>query len=354
MSERFLASETEPPGSSAPRAAEAAFPRESVSNSTGKQQKLDGDGMERKFMALVCDQQTSYDVEKWIARIFHMDTAGSVKQLRQLGGLELDEVATRKKDITGPQRDDAALKTKPFDAKEKRLVQNHIAKRVEELLKEVEAEFTNRLPIPPSPKEDDPGICDSGKPSICRNLDTVKLRLGHLKREYFKKRLRNDMLLYVEEAEKLVLDLRWESQKSTSRVAPTSKEDRQQTGPRQLPKKQAPQANSRLLKSVDLSIGVSKLSTVYHYMNCRYQLENSRSAKRIAEERTKGADVGTLFDRILHAEEDRAAAEKILKMANEEITHLATTEEKELTTEDQTTEDEKDISEAAATESAGK
>ncbi|CAD7970401.1 unnamed protein product [Amoebophrya sp. A120] len=288
---------------------------------------LRGPVLEKMYSAQIVGPSTTYDVEKWVRRIFQMDPLGALKQMRDLGavqtsGGEIMHVDAQKQKEGTRRKNTANLKAKPFTPDERKSIDTHIAARVKTLVAKVNTEFAHEnkylkrlredagLDSPEdeeaklSPKrgvieEDESPAAIAQKQEILRHIEVVELRLANLKRQVLKKKLEEEILLFIQEAEQLVYDQRFEDEKKRAdradaqwgalfanmKSGKTKKvDDAEAAGGRRFDRK------IELKKNNVQPLPVQTMSTVYDYIHARYVLEGSRSSlKKAKAERERQA-----------------------------------------------------------------
>eukprot|EP00391_Amoebophrya_sp_Ameob2_P007159 CAMPEP_0178996116 /NCGR_PEP_ID=MMETSP0795-20121207/8203_1 /TAXON_ID=88552 /ORGANISM="Amoebophrya sp., Strain Ameob2" /LENGTH=191 /DNA_ID=CAMNT_0020688497 /DNA_START=35 /DNA_END=607 /DNA_ORIENTATION=- len=108
---------------------------------------LRGPVLEKLYAQQIVGPSTSYDVEKWVKRIFQMDPLGALRQLRDLGAVSTGSghaamhVDAHRQQEGTRKRNTAKLKAAPFNAAERKSIDKHVALRVRKLLDQVNTDF---------------------------------------------------------------------------------------------------------------------------------------------------------------------------------------------------------------------
>eukprot|EP00392_Amoebophrya_sp_AT5.2_P001610 g1612.t1 len=343
-----------------------------------------------------------------VKRIFQMDPLGALRQLRDLGAVSTGSghaamhVDAHRQQEGTRKRNTAKLKAAPFNAAERKSIDKHVALRVRKLLDQVNTDFEHeqkylkklkreaKIAQSSSDEEEGPGgpsgfgargglggnmgmmspsssaggaspggASPGGEGSrssaqhrteVLRNIDVVELRLANLKRQMLKKKLDEEILLFIQEAEQLVYDERfvaeqkraeaadamWGSFFSTLKGAPQKIKDQQEAaaaddGP-------GFRRNVFLKKNNVQPLPVQTMSTVFDYIHARNVLEGSKSSLRreastldLSQPRKQAAaalsspkdDVaqhrGTLKSRALERDRRKAAAQAARTREREEL-----------------------------------
>lgn len=196
--------------------------------------KLKGENLEKLYLDTILDQSSSYDVEKWVKKIFHLDVAGAVAQLKKLGvwadrGLD-DAKESSSKDYPfshSPRKPSKAsrppsrtkgfepdlIHQREFKPEERRKINSIMKQRVRTLLAEVEEHFAGGST---NARFQELQNCDT-KVSHDRHLTEVRLLIE--KRRAFKHHLQKSVLKFEEEAEAAIFQDRAEKEAQRQQVA---------------------------------------------------------------------------------------------------------------------------------------